>query len=123
MRFLADMGIGADVVAALRSAGHDAVHLSEQGLSRLPDDQILAKGSSEARIVLTHDLDMGRLVALAGAATPSIITFRLQDMRPANVWSHLRQVLVDFQSELSRGAAITVTDAAARCRLLPLRQG
>ena len=122
MRFLADMGIGLDVVKSLCSADHDAVHLREEGLQRLDDDRILEKAASEKRVLLTHDLDMGRLLALAGANTPSIVTFRLNDMRPANVTPHLMQTIHSFESELSAGAAVTVTDSAIRCHPLPIRR-
>ncbi len=119
MRFLTDMGIGVDVVVALRARGHDALHLREEGLQRLGDDQILAKARAESRIVLTHDLDMGRLLAAASAAGPSVITFRLSDMRPSSVMAHLLPALEAFAQELAQGAAISISDAAARCHLLP----
>ncbi|MEM8559373.1 MAG: DUF5615 family PIN-like protein, partial [Bacteroidota bacterium] len=54
MRFLADMGISPATVAFIRSAGHDALHLREQGLQRLPDVAIMDKARAESRIVLTH---------------------------------------------------------------------
>jgi hypothetical protein len=41
----------------LTEAGHDAVHLSEQGLIRMSDRLIMAKAKQESRIVLTFDLD------------------------------------------------------------------
>ena len=45
MKLLADMGISMATVRALREAGEEVVHLREQGLHTMPDDQILAKGS------------------------------------------------------------------------------
>ena len=53
MRFLADMGISLKTVAWLRSEGHDVVHLCEEGLQRLPDEEIFKKGITESRIILT----------------------------------------------------------------------
>ena len=47
MRFLVDMGIGRDVAAWLRQAGHDAIHLSEIGETRLDDARIFAKARAE----------------------------------------------------------------------------
>ena len=35
MKFLADMGLARSTVAFLRSRGHDAVHLRDEGLQRL----------------------------------------------------------------------------------------
>jgi len=57
MKFLADMGISPRTVEFLRDLGHDAVHLHELGLERLPDSQVLRKARNEKRILLTHDLD------------------------------------------------------------------
>ena len=85
MKFLADMGISPRVVATLRKQGHDAVHLQEQNLGRLPDHEILSKARAEERIVLTHDLDFGELLAASGGTPPSVIIFRLTDMRAENV--------------------------------------
>lgn len=72
MRFLADMGISPKTMAFLQSLGHDAVHLHDQGLDRLEDPAILAKAQEEDRILLTHDLDFGELIAVSGARLPSI---------------------------------------------------
>jgi predicted nuclease of predicted toxin-antitoxin system len=62
MRFLADMGLAHSTVAFLRAQGHDAVHLRDQGLQRLEDVEIVQKARAEGRVVLTHDLDFGRIV-------------------------------------------------------------
>jgi uncharacterized protein (DUF433 family) len=37
VRFLADMGVSLATVEALRTANHDALHLRDEGLIRLPD--------------------------------------------------------------------------------------
>jgi uncharacterized protein with PIN domain len=66
VRFLADMGVDQRVVEWLRAAGHDALHLRDEGLHRLPDPQIFNKAIAEQRIVLTFDLDYRRLVKRRG---------------------------------------------------------
>ena len=75
MKFLADMGISPKTVAFLHALGHDAVHLSDQELERLPDSGIVEKARQEGRIMLVHDLGFGELVAAGGATLPSVITF------------------------------------------------
>lgn len=65
MRFLADMGLAHSTVAFLRACWHDATHLRDEGLQRLSDDRIVEKALSEKRIILTHDLDFGRISALS----------------------------------------------------------
>ena len=77
MKFLLDMGISVSSARFLGLLGYDAIHLRDQGLQRLEDKQIIKKAAQEERIILTHDLDFGRLMALSHSHLPSIITFRL----------------------------------------------
>ena len=92
MRFLGDMGIAGSTTAWLKSKGHDAKHLRDEGLQRLPDDDVFAKAENEDRIILTFDLGFGDIAAAAGTTLPSIIIFRLLDQTPANVNRRLKVV-------------------------------
>lgn len=120
MRFLADMGISPVTVAFLRANGHDASHLFEERLERLTDAAILAKALQEGSTVLTTDLDFAELVAASRARLPSVIIFRLRDMRPANVIFHLRQILERHDEDLTQGAIVTVNEQRFRVRRLPI---
>jgi len=120
VKFLADMGISPVTVRWLRSRGHDAVHLHERGWDRLSDPEILEKARNEGRVLLTHDLDFGQLLALSEAASPSVIVFRLADMRPESVNRHLDLVLQRAADELERGAIISVRENQIRVRSLPI---
>jgi hypothetical protein len=51
MRFLADMGVSQQVVEWLRTNGHEAVHLRDEGLQRLPNGEIFQKAGREAWFV------------------------------------------------------------------------
>lgn len=75
MKFLLDTGL-AQSTARLFGVGHDAVHLRDQDLQRLPDEEIINTARDEGRIILTHDLDFGRLMALSGERLPSVVTYR-----------------------------------------------
>jgi predicted nuclease of predicted toxin-antitoxin system len=120
MKFLADMGISPEAVRFLISLGHDAIHLHDQGLDREDDPAILEKAKCEGCILLTHDLDFGDLVAASGAALPSVITFRLRNMKPASVNRYLREIVIQHHQALDRGAFISVTEGKIRVRLLPM---
>ncbi len=122
MKFLLDMGLARRTAATLQSAGHDAIHLRDQGLQRLEDHQIIAKAQREGRVILTHDLDFGQLIALSQASLPSVITFRLADMRPDQVNHHLDEVLAHFAESLEQGALVSVNDHGIRVRLLPIKR-
>jgi len=121
MNFLLDMGLAQRTALFLRAQGYDAVHLREQGLQRLPDEQIVQKALAENRIILTHDLDFGQIVALSRGQYPSVITFRLADMRAPTVNQYLQEVLARFAAELMTGALISVTEQAIRLRRLPVK--
>jgi len=108
MKFLADMGISPRVVSALRERGHEAVHLQEQGLAKMPDGDILAKARSEGSVLLTHDLDFGELLAASGGELPSVIIF------------HLFSILEKQSAALEKGVVCSVSERRVRIRVLPI---
>ncbi len=120
MRFLADMGISPKIVAVLEHLGHQAAHLQQQGLHRLKDSAILEKARKEGCILLTHDLDFGDLLAASGADLPSVIIFRLRNMRPERVHAYLVNIISQYPKALEDGAIVTVTEGRVRMRDLPL---
>jgi predicted nuclease of predicted toxin-antitoxin system len=121
MKFLADMGISPRMTEELRRKGHDAVHLIEQKLNRMTDSDILKKARQENRVVLTHDLGFGELLAASGGILPSVIIFRLKDMRPANVGNHLFGIINQQPDALDQGSVISVTEKKIRIRTLPIQ--
>lgn len=120
IRFVLDMGIARSSGEFLGSAGHDAVHLRDLGLERLSDEGIVAKAQAERRVIVTHDLDFGRIVALSGQSVPSVVTLRLSDMTPSRVNSALEAALREAGPALEGGALVTITDRGTRIRKLPI---
>lgn len=120
MKFLADMGIAQRVVRWLRENGHDAVHLREENLHRLPNGTIFEKAYTEQRILLTFDLDFGEIVALSGGRLVSVILFRLHNTRTPHVIERLKKVLNDAGQSLRQGAIVVVEESRHRIRHLPL---
>jgi predicted nuclease of predicted toxin-antitoxin system len=120
MKFLADMGVSPLTVRALKEEGYDAVHLSEQGLIRMPDGEIMTKAKQESRIVLTFDLDFTDLLAANKENLPSVIIFRVKNTLPNFITSKLLTVLFECQVNLLDGAIIIVEDYRYRVRNLPL---
>ena len=120
MRFLADMGVSQQVVAWLRANGHDAVHLRDEGLQRLPNGEIFQKAGREQRIVLTFDLDFGEILAASAGQIVSVVRFRLRNTRADFVIQRLDDVLNRSSTELSQGAIVVVEDGRHRVRKLPI---
>ncbi|BDA73090.1 hypothetical protein CAL7716_072560 [Calothrix sp. PCC 7716] len=120
MKFLADMGISLRTVAWLRDAGYDTVHLRDEGLQQLPDDEILIKARIEGRILLTVDLDFAQLLAVSGELLPSVILFRLGNKNYNAINERLTEVLRQCQEDLEAGSIISVTNETFRVRRLPI---
>jgi predicted nuclease of predicted toxin-antitoxin system len=120
MRFLCDMGVSTTVAAWLRDNGHDATHLRDEGLQRLPNGEIFAKAHAEKRVVLTFDLDFAEIAAASGRTLPSVVVFRLHNARSQLVISRLGRVLEESSDALTGGAIITVEDFRHRVRRLPI---
>jgi len=120
MKFLADMGISLRTVLSLRSSGYDVVHLRDEDLQRLPDNEILIKARTEERILLTVDLDFAQLLAVSGDNLPSVILFRLGNENYDVINERLTQVLNECQEDLEVGAIISVSNESFRVRRLPI---
>lgn len=103
MRFLADVGVSVSIAEMLREHGHDVLHLSEQSLHRLPDDEILVLARRDGRVILTFDLDFGDLLAAGSHSLPSVILFRLHDQTPPSVAPRLLAVISE-RRRISRQA-------------------
>ena len=115
------MGVSLTTVEALRGANHNAVHLRDEGLIRLPDSEIAAKAVAETRVVLTFDLDFGDILAITRREAPSVIIFRLRNQTPAAVNPRLFRVIAECAAELASGAIVLVEDEGFRVRRLPIQ--
>jgi predicted nuclease of predicted toxin-antitoxin system len=114
------MGISPRSVAFLRDRGFEAVHLHELGLDRMSDVEVVKKARREGYIVLTHDLDFAELIALSGAELPSVVIFRLRDMRPDNLNHYLELLVTEHQTALNQGVIVSVSEGRIRVRMLPI---
>jgi len=117
MRFIVDESAGVAVVEYLRSAGHDVLAVAE--VMRQADDQdILARASSEARILITNDKDFGELVFRSNRATHGVVLLRLYDECAANRVRVVKGVLAEHANRLT-GHFTVATEAGVRIRPTP----
>lgn len=120
MKFRRDMGVSQTVINTLRNNGYDAIHLRDQSLQKLADDNIVIKAKAEKRVILTFDLDFGELLAFSGDTLPSVIIFRLEKANPDYVLSKLSPILQKYQDVLQSGAIIVIKDNSYPIRNLPI---
>jgi predicted nuclease of predicted toxin-antitoxin system len=122
MRIVVDMNLSPDWCAALVAAGHDAIHRFQVGDPTAPDPVIMDWALAQHRVVLTHDLDFGALLAFTSAPGPSVIQVRAQDTMSSALVSTVLAALAQFQTELSTGALVVVQPGTMRARVLPLNR-
>ncbi|MBL7213156.1 MAG: DUF5615 family PIN-like protein [Desulfobacteraceae bacterium] len=120
MRFLADMCVDVRIVRWLQEQEHDATHLRDEGLHRMPNGEIFKKAINEDRIVITFDLDFAEIAALTEGKKASVILFRLRNTRTPHVIERLSTVLEDSSEALEKGAVVVVEESRHRVRFLPV---
>jgi predicted nuclease of predicted toxin-antitoxin system len=104
----------------LKAEGWDTVHWSDVGDARAPDHEIMQWAANDQRVVLTHDLDFGALLATNQADSPSVVQVRTQDVRPQSLARLLLPLLHQYEKVLDSGALLVVDEAHSRVRLLPI---
>ncbi len=115
------MNLSPDWVAWFEQRGWSAIHWSTTGDPRAPDRVILGWARAHGQILFTHDLDFGAILASAGAVSPSVVQLRTNDVTPQASGTLVLEVLVSFETELEKGALVTVDEEGSLVRLLPLR--
>lgn len=114
MKFLVDVCAGKRLAEWLRARGHDVREVRELR-ANMRDDEILAWGLTENRVVITVDKDFGALAVALGLPHCGIV--RLPDI-PVVERQHLMDIVLQkHQQDLEQGAVITVSGTRIRVRL------
>ena len=122
MKLVVDVNLPPKWVEFLATRGIEAVHWSQVGDLRATDSTIMKWARDEGYIVLTSDLDFSALLATSGAAGPSVLQVRTQDVFPEALGAQVVRVLLEQADALESGAIITIDEIAARVRILPIRR-
>ena len=120
MIFLIDQALQDAVAFRLAEEGHDASHVRALGLAGCTDNEVMALALAEERVLVTTDTDFGTILALTGAAGPSVLLLRgVGDSTPERVTA-LLAVLSRVDDELAQGAVGVVEEDRYRIRHLPI---
>jgi predicted nuclease of predicted toxin-antitoxin system len=120
MRILADVHIAPRTVQFLRSLGHDVERVGEALPGDASDRAIITRAQQQQRAILTQDLDFSAMIALGGAASPSLISLRLSSSRVEQVNEVLSRVLPSLEAHVLAGSIVTVENHRVRRRTLPI---
>jgi predicted nuclease of predicted toxin-antitoxin system len=120
VRFLVDEALQDAVAHRLTETGHDAIHVRSAGLAGHTDDAVMALAVAEGRILVTTDTDFGTILALTGAAGPSVLLLRGVGDAVHERIAALLTVLPRVEYELSEGAVVVIEEDRFRIRALPI---
>jgi predicted nuclease of predicted toxin-antitoxin system len=120
LKLLLDQGLPRSTVNFLRPSGVEARHIGDLGLSAAEDAALLERARQRDEVIVTLDSDFHALLALSGAARPSVIRLRVEGLRGEQLAALLVRILERCGKELESGALVTVTESNVRLRRLPL---
>ena len=89
-------------------------------MSKAADDEILAWSLGKGALVVTLDADFHAILAVSGAAGPSVIRLRIQGLDGQEVVLLVQKVLARFGSDLSGGCLVTMKAHRITCHRLPI---
>lgn len=120
MKFLIDNALSPSIALALRSEGHDVLHVRDISLQRASDEVIIQCASEEDRILVSADTDFGSLLALRSLVKPSFILLRQSNKHPLHQARTILIHLPGLQESLLRGCVAVLEDTRIRIRYLPI---
>lgn len=114
--FLVDANVPKSVVRCLRDLGHDVADVREILPNGAADQDIFDRAQGERRIIVTHDLGFGNLIAYPPGAHAGIITIRPQNLSPKTT-ARIVCSYVRVHADRLPGAIVTLSPRGARVRM------
>lgn len=120
MKLLLDQGVPSDAAPMFRQLGFDCQHVSEIGMQKADDEEILSYARDLGSVVITLDADFHALVAVRGLSAPSVVRLRREGCRAEAAVAILTPVLERYRLNLEEGALVSVKEHRVTCHRLPV---
>jgi predicted nuclease of predicted toxin-antitoxin system len=114
MRWVADEGVDAPIVARLREQDHVVWYVAEM-MAGIADEEVLALAQEQDAILLTNDKDFGALVFQQRRVTAGVVLMRLAGLS-AQQKAALVVRMIDEHASRLRGAFTVITPRRVRIR-------
>ncbi|MGH7743787.1 MAG: DUF5615 family PIN-like protein [Candidatus Dormibacteria bacterium] len=105
MDFVADESCAWPVILALREAGHDVIAIAEVAKGAV-DEQVLEYARREKRVLITEDLDFGKLVFAQGSRSAGVILLRFNSRARLSKPVTVVQAVARLGSRLQKAFAV-----------------
>lgn len=122
MKFLLDMNIPASFGTALVSIGHEYRHIQDINLFKADDEHIVLEAQKNDEVIITHDLDFGKILAFSNKIKPSVIIYRTGNINVKSMIALFNQYYPKIQVHMQSGAVIIIEDHSIRIRTLPVNR-
>jgi predicted nuclease of predicted toxin-antitoxin system len=103
MKFKTDENLPVEIADMLRRAGHDALTISDQGLSGSADSKIISVCTSEGRVLVTLDTGFANIRTYLPEKLNGLIVPRLKRQDKAHVLEVFGRLLPTFLTEPPAG--------------------
>jgi predicted nuclease of predicted toxin-antitoxin system len=103
MKFKIDENLPLEFAQALQSVEHDAVTVVQEGLSGVPDPEVMSVCRSEDRVIVTLDVDFADIRSYPPEDTPGIIVFRVRSQDKRHLLSCLHRLIPFIEKESVQG--------------------
>ena len=119
MKFLLDVHLGTSLASLLETQGHSCRLVADVADPRSKDEDILELAFKNQEVVLTHDLDFGKLLAFSKQERPSVIIFRIEKISSVVFYQLLMNNWDELNGPLNEGALVIIEPHSIRIRKLP----
>lgn len=120
MRLLFEQGLPRSTATVLAGEGWDVVHVSDSGMSRADDLEVLERAKLERRVCVTLDADFHALMATGAVSGSSVVRIRREGLDGQALAALLKKVWPGIEAALRDGALVTLTERSVRTRRLPI---
>jgi predicted nuclease of predicted toxin-antitoxin system len=116
MKFKIDESLPSEAATLLRESGHEAMTVHDQAMVGASDKDLAAVCRTEARILVTLDLDFGNIQAFPPDVHCGIIVLRLGRQDKSTVLEALRAIVPLLRRENPHGKLWVVEPERVRIR-------
>jgi|GEM_PF-60893 len=120
MEYIADIHISPKTIKLLLDSGCKIRRVSDFLKFTASDYSILDLAAKENKTIITQDLDFSAILAERSTNKPSIITLRLNNVKPLRVAKILQKVLPQIENDLNKGCIAIIEEDRIRIRKLPI---
>lgn len=108
MKLLVDMALSPAWAEFFKNAGWESVHCSEIEPHMVKDSELISWARQNSYVLITHDLDFGAALSLAGTAGPSIFQVSASDLMPLTIGPSVVRTLRELETLLEQGALVLI---------------